>query len=78
VPAKSVILEGDLVASSIEGVPEFYALHLRGRRLAPGRLCVWVFDVLEFNGIYLRPRQLVKRRQRLERLMNNVKGGGLI
>jgi len=44
-----------LVASSIEGVPEFYALDLRGKRLAPGRLCVWVFDVLEFNGIYLRP-----------------------
>jgi len=78
VPAKSVILDGELVASSIEGIPEFYALHLRSKRLAPGRLCVWVFDVLEFNGIYLRSEPLVKRRQRLERLLQNVEVGGAI
>jgi len=61
------VLDGELVASSIEGVPEFYALRPRGKRLAPGRLCVWVFDVLEFNEIYVRSEPLVKRRQRLER-----------
>src|SRR5262249_54305926 len=33
---------------------QLYALHFRAKRLPPGRLCVWVFDVLEFNGIYLR------------------------
>jgi bifunctional non-homologous end joining protein LigD len=72
IPAKSVILDGELVASSIEGIPEYYALDLRGKRLPPGRLCVWVFDVLEFNGIYLRSEPLVKRRLRLEHLMHNV------
>jgi bifunctional non-homologous end joining protein LigD len=40
IPAKSVISDGELVASSIEGIPEFYALHFRAKRLAPGRLCV--------------------------------------
>ena len=40
VPAKSVILDGELVASSVDGVPEFYALHLGGKRLAPSGLCV--------------------------------------
>jgi len=72
VPSKSVILDGELIASSVEGIPEFYALHLRSKRLPPGRLCVWVFDVLELNGADLRSEPLVKRRRHLEGLMRKV------
>ena len=66
------------MASSIQGIPEFYALHFRAKRLAPGRLCVWVFDVLEFNGIDMRRLPLVTRRKRLERLMQKIEHGGPI
>ena len=52
--------------------------HLRGKRLPPGRLCVWVLEMLEFNEIYLRSEPLVKRRQRLERLMHNADASGPI
>ena len=36
VPAKWSSSNGELVASSIEGIPEFYALHLDLRTRAPG------------------------------------------
>ena len=69
---KSVILDGELVAS-IEGIPRLRALG--GRRPAPAIRCAWVFDVLEFNGVDLRPLPLMKRRLRLERLMQRVELG---
>jgi bifunctional non-homologous end joining protein LigD len=60
--AKSVILDGELVALSDDGLPDFRALH---RRLADASLLVWVFDVLDLNGRDVRPLSLAERRHLL-------------
>jgi bifunctional non-homologous end joining protein LigD len=60
--AKSVILDGELVALSDNGLPDFRALH---RRLADAPLLVWIFDVLDLNGRDVRPLSLAERRHLL-------------
>jgi bifunctional non-homologous end joining protein LigD len=64
--AKSVILDGELVALSHDGLPDFRALH---RRLADASLSVWVFDVLDLNGRDVRPLSLADRRHLLAQLL---------
>ena len=43
-PARSAILDGELVPSDGAGVPEFSELHRR--TAAPGMLHLWAFDLL--------------------------------
>ena len=71
-PAKSVVIDGDLVASNANGMSEFRTLH--GRRAATSSLCVWAFDILELNEIDLRHLPLAKRRIRLGRLLKRSVG----
>jgi bifunctional non-homologous end joining protein LigD len=66
-PAKTAILDAELVASDRAGVPDFAELHRR--TAAPGMLHMWAFDLLELNGKDWRPQPLVKRRARLEILL---------
>jgi bifunctional non-homologous end joining protein LigD len=66
-PAKTAILDGELVASDRAGVPDFAELHRR--TAAPGMLHLWAFDLLELNGKDWRAQPLVKRQARLDTLL---------
>src|SRR6185503_6131423 len=56
-PARSAILDGEIVASSAAGVPDFAKLHHRGA----DSLHLWCFDLLAINGRDWRPYGLEKR-----------------
>ena len=64
-PAKNAILDGEMVASSAAGVPDFAKLH----RSAADSLHVWCFDLLAINGRDWRPYGLEKRQARLDGLL---------
>jgi bifunctional non-homologous end joining protein LigD len=66
-PAKSAVLDGEVVASDADGRPNFARLHVRWTR--PGTIHLWAFDLLAINGQDLRPWPLVKRQARLQALL---------
>src|SRR5262245_9780008 len=66
-PAKAAVLDGEVVASNADGSPNFARLHVRWAR--PGAIPLWAFDLLAFNGRDLRQQPLVKRRARLQALL---------
>jgi bifunctional non-homologous end joining protein LigD len=66
-PAKSAIIDAEVVACNAKGMPDFAALH--GRTAAPEDFCAWAFDLLKLNGVDMRERQLVERRSKLQRLI---------
>jgi ATP-dependent DNA ligase len=60
-PAKSAILEGEIVASDAAGMPGFWRLFLRSAK--PAELHVWAFDLLAMNGKDLRKWSLEAREE---------------
>jgi bifunctional non-homologous end joining protein LigD len=66
-PAKSAILDAEVVACNAKGLPDFAALH--GRTAKPDEFCAWAFDLLELNGVGMRERPLLERRSKLKRLI---------
>jgi bifunctional non-homologous end joining protein LigD len=69
-PAKSAIIDAEVVASNAKGMPDFAALH--GRTAKPEDFCAWAFDLLELNGMNLRPQQLLTRRAKLQKLITRL------
>jgi bifunctional non-homologous end joining protein LigD len=65
--ARSAIIDGELTAIDERGLPDFRALHFRKGKGQP--LCVWAFDLLEFNGRDLRELPLEKHKLSLEKLL---------
>jgi len=59
------VLDGEIVASDADGRPNFARLPWT----RPGTIHLWAFDLLAFNGRYLRPRPLMKRQARLQALL---------
>jgi bifunctional non-homologous end joining protein LigD len=68
-PAKSCIIDGELIAAGRHGQPDFLAL-LHGRHVPT---CVYAFDLLELQGRDLRDQPLVQRRARLQALLSRAK-----
>jgi bifunctional non-homologous end joining protein LigD len=68
-PAKSCVIDGELIAAGRHGEPDFLAL-LHGRHAS---VCIYCFDLLELNGRDLREQPLVYRRARLEALLARAK-----
>jgi bifunctional non-homologous end joining protein LigD len=68
-PAKSCIIDGELIAAGVHGEPDFLAL-LHGRRVPT---CVYAFDLLELQGRDLRDQSLAQRRARLQALLRRAK-----
>ncbi len=66
-PARTAILDGEIVAVSSKGLPAFHALHLR--HAAPDSICYWAFDLLHLNGKDLRGMPLRHRRDKLQELI---------
>jgi bifunctional non-homologous end joining protein LigD len=69
-PARSAILDGELVASDAAGRPDFGALHRR--RVAGSDMMLWLFDLLMLNGRDLREQPLHKRQARLHGLVHDL------
>jgi bifunctional non-homologous end joining protein LigD len=67
-PARSVIIDGELTATDEHGLPDFRALHFRKGK--GQQLCIWAFDLLELNGRDLRTLPLTKRKHSLQKLLN--------
>jgi bifunctional non-homologous end joining protein LigD len=67
-PAKSAILDGEIVASDAVGMPDFWRLFLRSAK--PAELHVWAFDLLALNRKDLRKWSLEARQGRLHTLVS--------
>jgi bifunctional non-homologous end joining protein LigD len=70
-PARSCIIDGEAVVLGASGKPDFQALrHELGRRSA--RVRYHALDLLELDGQDLRPRTLLERKRRLEKLLKGA------
>jgi ATP-dependent DNA ligase len=70
IPARSAIIDAELVASDRGGQPNFYKL-LTARN-EPSDLHLWAFDLLHLNGRDLLDQPLKTRMVRLERLVQRT------
>jgi bifunctional non-homologous end joining protein LigD len=66
-PAKSAIIDGEIVASDARGEPDFWRLFLRSSQ--PSELNIWAFDLLALNSKDLPRWSLEARQGRLQTLL---------
>jgi bifunctional non-homologous end joining protein LigD len=62
IPARSAIIDGEIVANDAGGMPDFWPLFLRSAK--PAELHVWAFDLLALNRKDLRKWSLEARQGR--------------
>ena len=74
-PAKSAIIDAEIVACREDGVPDFRALH--SGNYSDEILCAWCFDLMEFNGVDLTPLPLMARKMKLGTLLKRYDHGSL-
>src|SRR5215469_5497938 len=75
-PAKSMIIDAEIVANNRAGFPDFFSLHTRSAD--PGAMNVWALDLLMLNGRDLREQPLEKRKARLEALVERLDCPGVL
>ena len=68
IPARSAIIDGELVMVDASGLPSFLKLHLRRGKRAAG-LHLFAFDLLHMNGREVCAEPLVARQGRLATLL---------
>ena len=68
IPARSAIIDCELVACDEKGLPSFRTLMELGNR-APA-LCLWCFDLLYLDGVRITPMPLTQRKAILNDLVN--------
>ena len=66
-PARSLIIDAEIVARDPDGRPNFHALHFK--RVHALDLCAWCFDLLHLDGIDIRDMPLEDRKLRLQTLL---------
>jgi bifunctional non-homologous end joining protein LigD len=77
VPARSMVLDGEVVVPGADGVPDFGAV--RGAiASAPERLAYYAFDLLHLDGFDLRGARLDERRRVLAQLVAGKPGGRIL
>jgi bifunctional non-homologous end joining protein LigD len=77
VPARNVVLDGEVVVPGADGVPDFGAV--RGAiSSAPERLAYYAFDLLYLDGFDLRDARLDERRRVLAQLIAGTPGGRIL
>ena len=69
---RSCLLDGEAVCCEVDGVPSFELLRYRHHN---GAVFLYAFDLLELDGVDLRPLPLEARRSGLARLLRQVKSG---
>jgi bifunctional non-homologous end joining protein LigD len=67
-PARSVIIDAEIVANDANGKPDFSAL-MSGKR---DNLCAWCFDLMELDGCDLTTFSLLERRIHLRHLLKRA------
>ena len=67
IPAKSAIIDCELVACDEAGLPCFRTLMDHSKNNAP--LCLWAFDLLYLNGVRITPLSLTDRKEALAELI---------
>jgi ATP-dependent DNA ligase len=67
IPAKSAIIDCELVACDDAGLPCFRTLMDHSKNNAP--LCLWAFDLLELNGVRITPLAVTDRKEALAELI---------
>ncbi|RWE11575.1 MAG: DNA ligase [Mesorhizobium sp.] len=72
-PAKSFILDGEMIAPEPDGRPNFYAMHSRMTWNAE-QLAFVAFDILHLDGQDLRSLPAIERRAKLWKLVKPAKG----
>lgn len=70
-PARSLVLDGELVVSDAADRPDFHALHRRSFDV--GDVSVWCFDLLFLNGRELTAKPLSERKARLASLFGDYR-----
>jgi bifunctional non-homologous end joining protein LigD len=60
-PAKSAIIDGEIIASDAAGIPDFWRLFLRSEK--PAELHVLAFDLIALDGKDLRKLPLERRQE---------------
>jgi bifunctional non-homologous end joining protein LigD len=70
-PARSAIIDGEIVACDVRGMPDFWRLFLRSEN--PAELHVWAFDLLVLTSKDLRKWSLEARRGRLQTLLSRFR-----
>jgi DNA ligase D-like protein (predicted ligase) len=73
-PCRTAILDAEMVVQGKGGVTDFRALR-SAIRSHPERLVLYAFDLLMLDGLDLRRRPLLERRQRLQDLLGNDPDG---
>jgi bifunctional non-homologous end joining protein LigD len=66
--ARSAVIDGEAVVCGPDGVPDFERLHSQAYDRAA---YLYAFDLLELNGVDVRPLALRDRKAKLERLIRN-------
>ena len=74
-PAKSAIIDAEIVACRDDGAPDFRALHSGNH--SDDILCAWCFDLMELNGVDLRLLPLMARKMKLGTLLKRYDHGSL-
>ena len=67
IPARSAIIDRELVACGEDGLPSFRTL--MDYRHAEASLCLWAFDLLYLNGVRITPLKFTERRAQLAELV---------
>jgi hypothetical protein len=67
IPAKSAIVDCELVACDEAGLPCFRTLMDYAKNNAP--LCLWAFDLLYLNGVRITPLSLTDRKEALAEII---------
>jgi bifunctional non-homologous end joining protein LigD len=68
-PARSAIIDGEIIVPDESGAPDFHALHADLAKGRTDRLIYYVFDLLYLDGFDLRGATLRDRRQALRELI---------
>lgn len=66
---KSAIIDCELVACGMDGLPDFKTL--KGGNKAPA-LCLWAFDLLFVDGVRITPMPLTQRKDIPNDLVNRA------
>jgi len=67
IPAKTAIIDCELIARGVDGMPDFDTLVQLGNK-APA-LCLWCFDLLYLDGVRLMPIPLTNRKAMLSEVI---------
>ena len=67
-PARSAVLDGEIIMADAGGLPDFRLLHKTKGRRRGAELHMYAFDLLHLNGKDLRDLRLLERARRLAKL----------